>query len=295
VHARSTTFRGRPESIDQGIAFCRDEVLPMCRELPGCVGLSMIVDRGSGRCIATSSWESLESMRATTTQLQPIRQRAAEILGGTPEVAEWEIAVMHRDHRSADGACARVTWLRGDPAAMDRAADDAIRRFGSLNGWVNNAGIVQMLPATDYTAEIWGREFLVNVQGVVNGAQAACRAFGDRGGAIVNIASNAGKVGFPNMAAYNASKAAVINLTRSLAREWAAKRINVNAVCPGSVATLMLHDVAKTLAAETAKSSEALFAGMVPGQLGRSRSPWASGASRTAGAPKARMPLTARG
>jgi len=87
------------------------------------MGLSMLVDRGSGRCIATSSWESLESMQASTTHLQPIRQRAAEIIGGTPDVAEWEIAVLHRDHRSADGACARVTWLRGDAAAMDHAAD----------------------------------------------------------------------------------------------------------------------------------------------------------------------------
>jgi hypothetical protein len=95
----------------------------MCRDLPGCLGLSLIVDRGSGRCIATTSWDSLESMRATMMQLQPVRQRAAELLGGSPEIAEWEIAVMHRDHRSADGACARVTWLRGDPAAMDRAAD----------------------------------------------------------------------------------------------------------------------------------------------------------------------------
>jgi hypothetical protein len=123
VYARSTTFRGRPESVDDGIVFCRDEVLPMCRDLPGCLGLSMIVDRGSGRCIATSSWDSLESMRATMTQMQPIRQRAAEMLGGNPEVVEWEIAVMHRDHRSAGGACARVTWLRGDSAAMERAAD----------------------------------------------------------------------------------------------------------------------------------------------------------------------------
>jgi len=123
VHARSTTIRGRPESVDEGIAFCRDEVFPMCRELPGCVGLSMIVDRESGRCVVTTSWDSIESMRATSDQVQPIRQRAAEILGGSAEVAEWEIAVMHRDHRSTDGACARVTWLRGERAAMDRAAD----------------------------------------------------------------------------------------------------------------------------------------------------------------------------
>jgi hypothetical protein len=123
VHARSTTIRGRPESVDDSIAFCRDEVLPMCREMPGCVGLSMIVERASGRCIVTTSWDSIESMRATTNQVQPIRQRVAEMLGGTPEVAEWEIAVMHRDHRATEGACARVTWLKGERAAMDRAAD----------------------------------------------------------------------------------------------------------------------------------------------------------------------------
>jgi NAD(P)-dependent dehydrogenase (short-subunit alcohol dehydrogenase family) len=126
-----------------------------------------------------------------------------------------------------------------------------------------------MIAASDLAPEAWRREFEVNVGGVVNGAQAARLAFAGRGGAIVNIASNAGKVGFPNMAAYNASKAAVINLTRSLAREWAAERINVNAVCPGSVATPMLRDVADRLASATGRGSDELFAGMVPAQLGR--------------------------
>ena len=106
MHARSTTIRGRPESIDDGMAFCRDDVLPMCREMAGCVGMSLIADRESGRCIVTTSWDSLESMRATMNQVQPIRQRAAEILGGTLEVAEWEIVVMHCDHWLADGVCA---------------------------------------------------------------------------------------------------------------------------------------------------------------------------------------------
>ena len=123
MYARSTTVRGRPQTVDSGIAFCRDEVLARCRELPGFVGLSMVVDRGSGRCIVTTAWESLESMRATADRVHPIRVRAAAIMGGTPEVAEWEVAVMHRDHRAADGAGARVTWLRGDRAAMDRATD----------------------------------------------------------------------------------------------------------------------------------------------------------------------------
>ena len=123
MYARSTTIRGRPESVDNGIVFCRYEVLAMCQELPGCLGLSMIVDRESGRSITTTAWDSIESMKASATVMQPIRDAAAETLGGTPEVAEWEIAVMHRDHRSPDGACTRITWLRGEPAAIHHAAD----------------------------------------------------------------------------------------------------------------------------------------------------------------------------
>src|SRR5271154_731905 len=154
-----------------------------------------------------------------------------------------------------------------DPASLEQAAERAGACLGSLSGWVNNAGIVQMVPAAEISPEAWEREFQVNVAGVMNGAQAAFRAFKGKGGAIVNIASNAGKVGFPNMAAYNATKAAVINLTRSLSREWAAARINVNAVCPGSGATPMLRDVADRLSVKIGKSSEALFAEMTPAQL----------------------------
>ena len=123
MYARSTMIRGRPELVENGIVFCRYQVLAMCQELPGCVGLSMIVDRESGRSITTTAWDSIESMHASATVMQPVRDGAAETLGGAPEVAEWEIAVMHRDHRSPGAACARVTWLRGEPAAVDRAAD----------------------------------------------------------------------------------------------------------------------------------------------------------------------------
>ena len=97
-----------------------------------------------------------------------------------------------------------------DAVSLARAAK-AAAQLGAIRGWVNNAGVVQMIAASDLTSEAWRGEFEVNVGGVVNGAQAARLAFAGKGGAIVNIASNAGKVGFPNMAAYNASKAAVIN------------------------------------------------------------------------------------
>jgi hypothetical protein len=123
VYARSTTFLARVSSIDEGIAHIRDEVLPALTAIDGCIGLSLLVDRNSGRCIATSAWQSEEAMRSSEDQVEPIRDRAAEIFGGSPQVERWEIAVLHRDHRSGDGACVRATWMQVEPAQADRAID----------------------------------------------------------------------------------------------------------------------------------------------------------------------------
>jgi hypothetical protein len=101
-----------------------DELMPMMTEIDGCMGLSLLVDRTSGRCIATSSWESMETMRASNDQLQPVRERLLQTLGGDDlEVQEWEIAIVHRDHQSPAGACARVTWARPPAGQLDAAVD----------------------------------------------------------------------------------------------------------------------------------------------------------------------------
>ncbi len=123
MYARSTTVQAHPESIDAGIRNIRDEVMPMLQGMEGCMGLSMLVDRESCRCIATSAWQSEEAMRASETQLRPVRDHAAEILGGRPQVDTWEIAVLHRDHASPEGACCRATWFRVEPEQFDRAID----------------------------------------------------------------------------------------------------------------------------------------------------------------------------
>jgi hypothetical protein len=123
VYARSTTIMAMPESIDAGIAEVRDNVMPRLQQMDGCIGLSMLVDRESGRCIATSAWQTEDAMRNSDEELAPIRERIGELLGGSPRVDEWEIAVLHRDHRTAEGACVRVTWVHVDPANMDRAID----------------------------------------------------------------------------------------------------------------------------------------------------------------------------
>ncbi len=165
---------------------------------------------------------------------------------------------------AAMSAVADVT----DPASLTRAFDAVVQRMGRLDGLVNNAGIVKLGPADQTTPAGLDLELAVNVKGVLLAAQEAAKRFKGKG-AIVNIASNAGKVGYRNMAGYNASKAAVISLTRSLSLEWAEKGINVNAVCPGGVATDMLKSVADFLAPRLGQEAGKLYDTMYPAQLGR--------------------------
>jgi heme-degrading monooxygenase HmoA len=121
VHARSTTVLAQPSSIDAGIARIRDEVMPAVQAIDGCIGISMLVDRESGRCIITTAWETDEAMRASAEKARQLRERAAGELGGNVEkIEEWEIAVLHRDHRAYTGACARATWMKADPARADQ-------------------------------------------------------------------------------------------------------------------------------------------------------------------------------
>ena len=123
MYARSTTIHAEPGTVDEGIAYVRDEVMPMVTAMDGCVGLSMLVDRESGHCIVTTAWRDEDAMHASAEGVRASRDRAVQIFGGQPEIHEWEIAVLHRVHETHEGACARLTWTRGHPDQMDRAID----------------------------------------------------------------------------------------------------------------------------------------------------------------------------
>jgi hypothetical protein len=124
VYARSTTIHGNQESLDAGIDFVRNELMPAVRGMDGCVGLSLLADQESGMCIVTTSWRDRESMQASAEGVRPLRDRAVQVFGGGEfGVQEWEVAAMHRRHEAHHGACARVTWIRCEPDAMDRAID----------------------------------------------------------------------------------------------------------------------------------------------------------------------------
>ncbi len=129
-----------------------------------------------------------------------------------------------------------------DVADIDQvqtAFAQASSEMGGIDILINNAGISIRHPFTEITAEDWGRVLAVNLTGVFYVAQVAARHMLERGsGVILNTASTNGFMGYPLYADYNASKAGVIELTRSMALELA-PTVRVNAVAPGYVLTPM--------------------------------------------------------
>jgi heme-degrading monooxygenase HmoA len=98
--------------------------MPAVQAIQGCVGISVLVDRESGRCIVTTAWETAEAMRASAENVRHLRNGAADKFGGDVEnIEEWEITVLHRDHDSGDGACVRATWFKHAAGQLDRAIE----------------------------------------------------------------------------------------------------------------------------------------------------------------------------
>ena len=206
--------------------------------------------RGMGRGIATAVVEAGASVALV------------DVVAGSAEAAA--------------GALDRAVGLTGDvtsDADIERTLRLAVDRFGRLDGWVNNAGVIEMAPAIDTTEANFAAHISVNTTAVLRCCQAAARHWraSGGGGAIVNIASFAGKAGYADMISYNVSKAGVINLTRNLAHEWAQFGINVNCLCPSGVDTPMLDAVAAYRAGEG--DPQPIRASMIAGDLGRTITP----------------------
>jgi 3-oxoacyl-[acyl-carrier protein] reductase len=139
-----------------------------------------------------------------------------------------------------EAEAAKVDVTRFDEVAA--MLQHAITTWGRLDVLFNNAGIPQSFtPCEDTPEQLFDRIFAVNVKGVFYGCQAAIpRMKAQGGGVILNTASTAGIRPRPGLAAYNASKAAVINLTKTLALELAPYRIRVVSLCPVATDTPML-------------------------------------------------------
>ena len=147
-------------------------------------------------------------------------------------VASFDVAASGPDAYKVD-----VT----DETQVTAAFAEVVARHGRVDVLFNNAGIAIRQPTTELTLENWNKVVAVNLTGVFLCAREAARHMlaGGRGGRIVNTASIMGVVGgglYPNIS-YQATKGAVVNMTRALAVEWAAQGIRVNAIAPTWVRT----------------------------------------------------------
>ncbi|MGZ8250494.1 SDR family NAD(P)-dependent oxidoreductase [Methylomagnum sp.] len=181
---------------------------------------AIITGGGAGIGLATARLFGREGARVALVDLDGIRAEAAG-------------AELRREGVDALARTADIT----DEQAVARVFGDIIEHFGgTVHALVNNAGIAEFADIEDTTLDAWNRIFAVNVTGAFLCCRAALPALKREGGAIVNLASIAGLVGFPRMPAYCASKAALIGLTRQLAVDYSGLGIRVNCLCPGRIA-----------------------------------------------------------
>ncbi|UUX97197.1 SDR family NAD(P)-dependent oxidoreductase [Aquabacterium sp. J223] len=136
--------------------------------------------------------------------------------------------------------CDVADW--GQVQALVRAA---VERFGGLDVMVNNAGVAPEGDALDVSLDDWDQALQIDLTGVFHGCRAALPELLERGGCIVNMASVSGLGGDWAMAAYNAAKGGVVNLTRSLAMDFGERGVRVNAVCPSLTRSNMTEDMLK--------------------------------------------------
>jgi 3-oxoacyl-[acyl-carrier protein] reductase len=167
------------------------------------------------------------------------RQLAAE---GAAVVVNYSSSRAGADKVVADIAAkdGRAIAIQADvskPADVKRLFAEAKKAFGRLDILVNNAGIYSFVPLPEVTAEHFHKHFDLNVLGLIMATQEAVKLFGPEGGSIVNMSSVASTASIATGSVYSATKAAVDSLTRTLSAELGPKKIRVNSVAPGAVAT----------------------------------------------------------
>jgi NAD(P)-dependent dehydrogenase (short-subunit alcohol dehydrogenase family) len=190
--------------------------------LQGQVGVVTGAGRGIGRAIARAFADAGADVVVASRTQGELESLAAEIEG------------------TGRRALAVPTDV-ADAAAVDRLAEAALERFGTFDVWVNNAGAAPFVATfVDTRPDGFERYFHVNFSSVVYGTRAAARVLlPKRSGSVLNIASIDAFMIEPELAYYGTAKAAIVNLTKSCALEWAKQGVRVNSIAPGWIDTPM--------------------------------------------------------
>ena len=202
-------------------------------DLRGKTALITGSSRGLGLQLARALGEAGATLMLSSRKAHDLEQAAAEL--------------------KADGIDAR--WIAADcaqDAEIKRLADETLAHFGHLDILVNNAGASWGAPAEDHPVDAWDKVMNLNVRGYFLLSQRIAKQsmIARRSGRIINVASILGLNGNPpdmNTIAYNTSKGAVINFTRTLGAEWGKYNITVNAICPGFFPSKMTAGLMATI------------------------------------------------
>ena len=200
--------------------------------------------RGLGLQLARALGEAGATLMLSSRKAQDLEQAAAEL--------------------KAEGIDAR--WIAADCAQdteIQRLADETLAQFGHLDILVNNAGASWGAPAEDHPVDAWDKVMNLNVRGYFLLSQRVAKQsmIERRSGRIINVASILGLNGNPpdmNTIAYNTSKGAVINFTRTLGAEWGKYNITVNAICPGFFPSKMTAGLMATIGEDRLAASAPL-------------------------------------
>jgi gluconate 5-dehydrogenase len=185
---------------------------------------------------------------------EALGEQGARVLLSARKQAELDEACAHLAARGIEATS--IAADLSDETAVAAFAEEALRRLGQVDILVNNAGATWGAPAEDFPLDAWDKVMNLNVRSIF----LLCQAFGKQSmiprgrGRIVNIASIAGLAGNPpgtmQTIAYNTSKAALINFTRTLAGEWGRHGITVNAIAPGFFPSKMTKGILAAIGAE---------------------------------------------
>lgn len=189
--------------------------------------------RGIGRAIALALAEAGADVGLVSRSVTDLETVADEVraLGRRATVARMDVT---------------------DAASVNAAVDAAREGLGGLDIMVNNSGVVTNSTALDTPLAEWDRVLETNLRGTFACCQAAGRYLTEQGsGKVINVASHFGIMAMPGFSAYCASKAAVLQLTRVLALEWARHGVQVNAIAPGYVVTDLSAEVRENEALES--------------------------------------------
>jgi NAD(P)-dependent dehydrogenase (short-subunit alcohol dehydrogenase family) len=201
---------------------------------------------GGGRGIGAASARLLAEAGAAVV----LASRSPDTLAATSEAL-----------RAAGHAAFEVVCDVADPAQIVALRDRALEHLATVGAradiLVNSAGVAHSAPLKSITLDDWNRLFAVNVTGTFLCTQAFVPAMAAAGwGRVVNLSSVAGKMGAPYIAAYAATKHAVVGFTRALAAELAPRGVTVNAVCPGYVDTDMTVESVARITGKTGITSD---------------------------------------